>query len=151
MLVVLSLLGTLLAATATGSEALTGKMAIYNDLLGPRWSCSVGKASYFVAYAVTPGNTLHGQLYSQEGTEDSYFGYDAKRKIYWTANADSTGATESQRSPDGVTFVGTLNDGTTTSKATNAFTIDGPKRWVVRARGTAGGHPYDVTATCLRS
>jgi hypothetical protein len=151
MIIALTLLGALLASTTTDGETLTGTMAIYNDLLGARWTCSMGTATYFAAYTVAPGNTLHGHLYSKNGAEDAYFGYDAQRKRYWTGNADSTGATESQRSADGVTFVGILNDGATTSKATNVFTISSAHKWVVRARGSAGGHPYDVTATCLRS
>lgn len=151
MIIALTLLGTLLASTAPGGGPLTGKMAIFNDLLGARWTCSMGKATYFATYSAAAGNTLHGHLYSKDSMEDAYLGYDAHRKLYWTANADSTGATESQTSVDGVTFVGTLNDGTATSRATNIFTIDGAHKWIVRARGSAGGHPYDVTVTCLRN
>jgi hypothetical protein len=151
MIIAVSLIGGLLASTATAGETLTGKMAIYDDLLGAPWTCSMGTATYFAAYTVVPGNALHGHLYSKDGTEDAYFGYDAQHNVYWTSNADSTGATEAQRSPDGVTFTGTLNDGTATSNATNVFTITGAHKWVVRARGSAGGHPYDVTATCLRN
>lgn len=151
MIVALTLLGALLASAATGGEALTGKMAIYDELLGAQWTCTLGTATYFAAYTVAPGNTLHGHLSSKSGTEDAYFGYDAHRKLYWTANADSTGATESQTSADGVTFVGSLNDGTTSSRATNIFTISNAHKWVVRARGSADGHPYDVTASCRRS
>jgi hypothetical protein len=150
MIVALSLFGALLASTAAPGETLTGKMAIYNALLGAPWSCSVGPVSYSAAYTVAPGNVLHGELTAKDGTEDTYFGYDAKRSVYWTANADSTGATESQTSADGVTFGGAFNDGTSTSNATNVFTIEGPSKWTVHAQGSAGGHPFDVTATCLR-
>jgi hypothetical protein len=150
MIIALTLLGALLASTTTGSERLTGKMAIYNDLLGARWTCTLGTATYFAAYTAARGNTLHGHLYSKDQTEDEYFGYDAQRKLYWISSADSTGATESQTSVDGMTFVGTLNDGRTTTRATNIYTIHGAHKWVVHARGSAGGHAYDVTATCLR-
>ena len=150
MMVAVLFLGALLASPATGDAMLTGKMAIYNDLLGARWTCAIGKITYFADYTVAPGNALHGHLSSGDGTEDTYFGYDTKRKVYWSDNADSTGATESQMSADVQTFVGTLNDGRTTSKATNVITITSARKWVIRARGTAGGHPYDVTATCLR-
>jgi hypothetical protein len=146
----IALFGALSASAALGAETLTGKMAIYEDLLGTRWTCSLGTASYFAAFTAAAG-TLHGRLYSKDSTEDAYFGYDAARKLYWTDSADSTGATESQTSADGVTFVGTLNDGSTTSRATRVFTITSAHKWVVRARGSAGGHSYDVTATCLRS
>ncbi|HLI96738.1 MAG TPA: hypothetical protein VKT72_11720 [Candidatus Baltobacteraceae bacterium] len=86
-----------------------------------------------------------------ESSEDAYFGYDAQRKLYWTDDADSTGATESQTSANGVTFAGTLNVGNTTSEATRVFTISSAHKWIVRARGSASGHPYDVTARCLRN
>ncbi len=151
MITALSLLGALLASTATGGDTLTGKMAIYGDLLGARWTCTLGTATYFAKYTLAPGNTLHGHLYSQHGTEDAYFGYDARRKLYWTDNADSTGATQSQTSADGVTFLGTLRSGSTTSKTANVVKIDSVHKWLVRARGFVGGHSYDVTATCLRN
>ena len=150
MMVAVLFLGALLASPATGDAMLTGKMAIYNDLLGARWTCAIGKITYFADYTVAPGNALHGHLSSNDGTEDTYVGYDTKHSVYWSDNADSTGATESQMSADVQTFVGTLNDGRTTSKATNVMTITSARKWVIRARGTAGGHPYDVTATCLR-
>ncbi len=151
MIVALTFLGALFASTASGAQTLTGKMVIYNDLLGARWTCTLGNVTYFAAYTIAPGNTLHGHLYSNDSTEDAYFGYDAQRELYWTDGADATGATESQTSANGVTFVGTLNDGITTSKATRVFTISSTHKWVVRARGAAGGKPYDVTATCLRN
>jgi hypothetical protein len=150
MMRALTLVGVLLASTAADGGTFTGKMAIYHDLLGTRWTCTIGTTTYFAAYTVEPGNTLHGHLYSKDSSEDAYYGYDAQRKLYWTASADSTSATESQTSVDGVTFVGTLNDSGTTSKATNIFMINGAHKWVVRARGSAAGHPYNVTATCLR-
>ncbi len=150
MMTALSLVGVLLASTATGGGSFTGKMTRYDDLLGTRWTCTIGTTTYFAAYTVGPGNTLYGHLYSKDSSEDAYYGYNPQRKLYWTASADSTGATESQTSVDGVTFLGTLNDGGAMSKATNVLMIRGAHKWVVRARGSAGGHPYDVTATCLR-
>lgn len=134
-----------------GAGELTGKMVAYSDLLGGPWTCSLGSSTYSAAYSLGPGNTLHGHLYSKDSSEDEYLGYDAQRKLYWIGSADSDGATESQTSADGVTFVGTLNDGGTNSKATNVYTITSTHKWVVRARGTAGGNPYDVLATCVRT
>ena len=129
---------------------LAGKMAAFNDLLGAKWTCTLGKFTYYAEYNVA-GSTLHGHLYSKGSSEDTYYGYDAQHKRYWIDSADSTGATESQTSTDGLTFVGTLFDGTTTSKATNIYTLSSPHKWIVRAKGSAGGSPYDVTATCVRS
>ncbi|HLI96739.1 MAG TPA: hypothetical protein VKT72_11725 [Candidatus Baltobacteraceae bacterium] len=54
MIGALTLLGALLASTATGAQTLTGKMAIYDNLLGARWTCTLGKATYFAAYR-SPG------------------------------------------------------------------------------------------------
>lgn len=150
MIAALTLLAALSSSTAGGGEMLSGKMAIYNDWLGARWTCRLGSAMYFAAYNIAPGNTLHGHLYSKDSSEDTYFGYDSQRKVYWTDIADFAGETESQTSADGVTFAGTFNDGTSTTKASNTFTMSGTHKWIVRARGTSGGHPYDVTATCLR-
>ncbi len=150
MMTALTLAGVLIGSTAAGAGSFTAKMSIYNDLLGARWTCTLGTAKYFAAYDIGPGNTLHGHLYSQDSTEDAYYGYDARRKLYWTVSADSTGATESQTSFDGVTFLGTLSDGGTVSKATNVLVINGARKFVVRARGSAGGHPYNVTAPCMR-
>ncbi len=139
-----------LPAVADG-EMLTGKMAMYRDLLGAPWTCTLGTSKYVAAYSAMPANTLHGHLYSKDSSEDEYFGYDPKRKLYWTDSADSNGATESQTSLDGVTFVGTLNDGSATSKSTNVYTIGNTHKWTVRARGSSAGQPYDVSATCVRT
>ena len=138
------------ALPVAAGETLTGKMAKYHDLLGAPWTCTLGTATYYAAYSIGPGNTLHGHLYSKDSSEDTYYGYDAQRKLYWIDSSDSTGSVMSQTSADGVTFVGTLNDGSATTKATNAYTISSAHKWTVRASGTAGGHPYDVTATCRR-
>jgi hypothetical protein len=148
-LFVLTLLATSQARAET--NALTGKMSMYNVLLAGTWSCSAGGSTYSAMYVVAPGNALHGHLSSQQGSEDAYFGYNAATHRYWTVNDDSNGATEAQTSADGVTYAGTLNDGTTTSKATNVFTIVNPRKWTVHASGTAGGKPYDLIATCVRA
>lgn len=129
---------------------LTGKMSLYNYLLKGKWSCAAGGSTYFATYVVAPGNALHGHLYSAQGSEDAYYGYNAATHRFWAANVDSTGAIESQTSADAVTYSGTLFDGKTTSKATNVFTMVSPRRSTVRARGTAGGHPYDLIGTCDR-
>ena len=43
---------------AAGGETLTGKMAIYRDLLGAPWTCTLGTAKYFAAYSAMPANVL---------------------------------------------------------------------------------------------
>ncbi|HLJ83586.1 MAG TPA: hypothetical protein VKT51_05380 [Candidatus Eremiobacteraceae bacterium] len=130
--------------------ALTAKMSRDNYLLAGKWSCSGGGGTYFAEYSVAPGNSLHGHLYSAQGSEDVYLGYSDAAHRYWTASVDSAGAIESQTSADGVTYVGTLFDGKTTSKATNVYTVVNSRRWTVHARGTASGQPYDLIATCVR-
>ena len=129
--------------------ALTGKMTNYNALLGGEWTCSAMGATYYANFDVAPGNTLHGRLYSKNGSEDTYYGYDAKGKLYWIDDADSNGATEWLTSTDGLTYAGTLNSAGSITKASDVETL-GAKTWILRARGTAGGQPYDVTATCRR-
>lgn len=74
----LLLLSTTPAVAGTG--ALTGKMAMYGDLLGRPWTCTLGSSTYSAAYSVGPSNTLHGHLYSNDSSEDEYLGYDAQRK-----------------------------------------------------------------------
>ena len=149
MLAVIALLATLVASNG-GEEALTGQMAMYNNLLNGPWTCTMGSATYKAWYHASAGNTLHGNLWSNDSSEDEYAGYDAQRKVYWLASADTTGATESQTSADGVTYDGTINDGTKSSKATNIYTIDSAHKFTVQARGSMGGKPYDVTVTCTR-
>jgi hypothetical protein len=144
------------ALVATGpsnaaSTALTGKMSLYNYLLVGEWSCKGGGGAYAAGYTLAPGNALHGHLYSAQGSEDAYFGYSSAAHRYWTVSADSNGATESQTSVDGATYTGKLNDGKTTSNATNVITMVSGKRWTIHARGTAGGQPYDLTVTCERA
>jgi hypothetical protein len=144
----------LLVATGPSDAAstlLTGKMTLFNYQLAGRWTCKGGGATYFAEYGLGPGNTLHGHLYSAQGSEDTYFGYSAASHRYWSVSADSNGATESQASADGHTYTGKLYDGKTTSNATNVITMVNPERWTVRARGTAGGQAYDFIATCDRT
>jgi hypothetical protein len=148
-LFILTLLAT--SQARAGSNVLTGKMSIYNVLLAGTWSCSADGSTYSAVYAVAPGNALHGHLYSAHGSEDAYFGYNLATHRYWTVNDDSSGATETQTSSDGAAYTGTLNDGSATSKATNVFTIVNSRKWTVHAKGTAGGKPYDLTATCVRA
>jgi hypothetical protein len=146
----LAAIGTSNAASNAASTALTGKMSLYNYLFEDKWSCKGGGGTYSAEYVLAPGNKLHGHLYSAQGSEDAYFGYGDTAHRFWTVSADSNGATESQTSADGVTYTGKLNDGKTTSNATNVMTMVGAKRWTVRARGTADGRPYDFVATCER-
>ena len=144
---VVALFGTVRADAAPNT--LTAKMSRDSYLLAGK-SCSGGGATYFAEYSVAPGNALHGHLYSAQGSEDAYLGYNDAAHRYWTASVDSSGAIESQTSADGVTYTGTLFDGKTTSKATNVYTVVSSRRWTVHARGTAAGHPYDLIATCVR-
>ncbi|HTU80898.1 MAG TPA: hypothetical protein VMF61_02150 [Candidatus Acidoferrales bacterium] len=147
-----AILAFLFVLRVAGDAAPTGTMAMYGNLPGAPWTCSLGGATYSAVYSAVPGsNTLHGHLYSKGSSEDEYLGYDPKLKLYWIVSADSNGATESQTSRDGVTFTGTLNDGGATTKAANTYTMSGAHKWTVRARGTAGGQPYDVLATCVRN
>jgi hypothetical protein len=132
-------------------SALTGKMTPYNYLLNGKWTCTGGGSTYFAAYTVAPGNALHGHLYSPQGSEDAYFGYRDATHRFWTVDVDSTGATGIQTSADGVTYTGTLFDGKSTSKTTNVFTKVSARRWTVHARGSAGGQPYNLIATCVRT
>ena len=137
--------------SSAASTALTGKMSVYNYLLEGKWSCKGGGSAYSAEYAVAPGNRLHGHLYSAQGSEDAYFGYNDTAHRFWTVSADSNGASESQGSVDGVTYTGKLNDGKMTSNATNVITMVSSRRWTVRARGTEGGQPYDLVVTCVRT
>lgn len=133
------------------STALAGKMRSYNYLLTGKWSCRAAGSTYAAEYALGPGNTLHGHLYSAQGSEDAYFGYSDPAHRFWTVSADSNGATESQTSVDGVTYTGKVSDGKATSNATNVITEMSPRRWTMHARGTSGGQPYDLIATCERT
>ncbi|HEX3370688.1 MAG TPA: hypothetical protein VHS56_14005 [Candidatus Cybelea sp.] len=133
------------------STALTGKMNLYNYLLKGKWSCKAGTSAYSAEYLLAPGDTLHGHLYSAQGSEDTYFGYNVAAHRYWTVSADSNGATESQTSVDGITYTGKLNDGKTLSNTTNIITMVSSKRWTIHARGAEGGQPYDLIVTCERT
>jgi hypothetical protein len=140
-----------MARVEAGPAALAGKMSLYNYLLNGKWNCTAAGSTYYAAYVVAPGNALHGHLYSAQGSEDAYFGYNKATHRFWTTSVDSTGAIGSQTSLDGASYSGTLFDGTSTSKARSLFTMVSPREWTIRARGTAGGQPYDLVATCRRA
>lgn len=113
-----------------------------------KWSCKGGGSFYSAEYVLAPGNKLHGHLYSAQGSEGAYVGYSDAVHRFWTVSADSNDAIESQMSADGVTYTGKVNDGKSTSIATNLITMVNPRRWTVHARGMADGQPYNLIATC---
>ncbi|HEY1656200.1 MAG TPA: hypothetical protein VGF86_13930, partial [Candidatus Tumulicola sp.] len=89
--VVCAVLLTCLAAFAPARAAggpLTGKMALFNYLIGGTWSCSTkmsamdghagGNGRSTVTFDVVPGNVFHDHVASAHYADDDYFGFDAK-------------------------------------------------------------------------
>ncbi len=96
-------------------QNLTGKMAIFNYLLGAPWTCRLvspdGKPSgdfdVTITFEVVASNVLHSHITSPQWFADSYFGFDAKNKIYYRSEAGSFGGAMRQTSVDGIVFSGT--------------------------------------------
>lgn len=101
---------------ASAAESLTGKMAMYNYVVGGTWKCDIHVPAIGSHPAVTnhnsetfdvaPGNILHGHTLSAVSVGDDYIGYYAKAGMYWYQTMDSAQLFGWLVSRDGMTFRG---------------------------------------------
>lgn len=97
--------------------ALTGKMTIFNYLVGGTWQCTVtttvagGSSPTSVTstetYDVVPEeNVLHAHTIASNDNSDSYYGYSNEAQAYWHSAIESHGSMAYSVSRDGVAFEG---------------------------------------------
>lgn len=126
-----SVLSAAVADAQTGAT-LSGKMASFNYLFGPAWSCTVsvpamgGQPAQTVQSTVTfdavPGNVLHVHVVDKMSNGDQYFGYSTQRNMYWSASANSMGMSAMQMSADGKTYAGSAPMGASSASIRDTYT-----------------------------
>ena len=139
---------------------LTGEMAPFNGLLGGPWSCSTvmgamdGQPAQTQAatltFDVVGGNVLHDRVSAADYSDDDYFGYSPKMKMYWSVSADSLGNHGSAASTDGKTYTGTTYMGHATMSITSTYTMAGPGKSTVHEVISMGGQQQTIDSTCTR-
>ncbi len=113
---------------ASGAS-LTDKMAIYNPLLGPEWTCThqIGnqlpqKDSGTLSFIVAPKNVLEIVVSGPDFAARNFIGFDAKSNQYWRTEMGVFGGILRETSIDGVNFSG-LNIGGPQAKGSEPFPI----------------------------
>lgn len=115
VLMVASFGGTSAGTIAHGS--LTGKMAMFNYVLGGQFDCHEYQPLLAsVVQHINPSatrfeaessNTLYWRTRWNSYTSDAYLSYDQNLRLYWLVVADSKGGAGWFTSRDGATFSGT--------------------------------------------
>ena len=130
ILAIASLIGQSTPAQAQ-SAALTGEMVYGNDLIGGPWSCTTAIPAMMgqpartdqvtLTFDVVPGNVLHDHVSGIVYSDDDYFGYSPKMKMYWSASADNLGNNGSATSTDAKTYTGTSSMGSMTMSVSSTY------------------------------
>ncbi len=101
------------APVPASSLALTGRMAIYNPLLGAPWTCThqTGnqppvKDAGTVTFVVAPQNVLEIVVSGPGFAARNFIGFDAKSNEYWRTEMGVFGGIMRETSSDGVNFSG---------------------------------------------
>lgn len=144
----------------TPTTALTGKMDMFNYLLGTTWRCQsrtvdtngrvVRTSQTTATFDVVPPNALHVHLVSDTLTSDEYFGYVPDVGGYWSSIANSAGLSMTQASPDGVTFDGSTTLGSSKISLRSIYTKNDDTHASVRQISTVNGVQQDSSGTCTR-
>ena len=168
VLLVLSIPSSLLAQSAgrqsvetTRSQVLTGKMTVFNYLLGRPWACrpkpdsttlqtAPPELALTVTFDVVSSNVLHLHATSSQSFSDSYFGFDSKNNIYYRSEAGSYGGAMRETSKDGENFTGTsITPAGMIATVRDAFKGDVASRTVVSVV-SFNGNDQTLTLVCTR-
>lgn len=108
-------------APSSLSGPLTGKMAIYNSLLGPPWACMTQLPAMLdqpphtetasVTFTNAPRNVLAIEVSGTQFAARNFIGFDAKSNQYWRTEMGVYGGIMRETSADGVNFSGTSTMG----------------------------------------
>ncbi len=159
MLAVALLVGVSTPARAADG-ALTGEMAAFNYLLGGPWNCSTVMGAMdgqpaqteqaTLTFDAVAGNVLHDRVSGANYSDDDYFGYSPKMKMYWSVSADSLGNHGSAASTDGRTYTGTTYMGHTSMNVVTTYTMAGAGKSTMHEVISIGGQQQTIDSTCTR-
>jgi ketosteroid isomerase-like protein len=116
-------------AAASSGGSLTGKMDMYNPLLGNPWTCThqLGnqppqKDAATVTFVIAPQNVLEIVISGPDFAARNFIGFDAKSNQYWRTEMGVFAGILRETSNDGVNFSG-LNLGGPQARGTEPFPI----------------------------
>ena len=104
------------SSPAAAEVALSGKMVLFNYLMGSTWNCSVSRpalgkspakaTSFSATFHIVRDNIVHEHDVSVHAFGDDYFGYRQKDNWYWHIGASSEGVITEAYSRDANTYFG---------------------------------------------
>ncbi len=114
---------------SSAAGALTGRMAMYNPLLGAPWTCTrqAGREppqpqAGTVRFVTAPRNVLEIVVSGPEFAARSYIGFDASSSQYWRTEMGVFGGIMRETSSDGINFSG-LNLGGPQARGRPTFPV----------------------------
>lgn len=146
------------ASPAQAAGELTGKMAMYNYLVGS-WNCSdkstvMGKTytgPSTVTVEVVPNNAFHDHVSAANYSGDDYFGYDDQGGTFWNSSAGNWGDRSWASSKDGVTYTGTSWRGASPGmNSVSVYTKAGDGKFTLHSVTTGGGHTITSDIDCTK-
>ena len=161
-------LATIMLSASLGGAALadsppstlTGKMAVFNYLLGTAWQCDsrtldtngkvVRTTKSTVMFDTAPSNTLHFHVLSDKVSTDQYIGYVADVDGYWSTLSNSAGISMLQTSSDGKNFDGSTTLGSTKVYLSTTYTKVDDSHASVKMISTINGRQEESDGTCSR-
>lgn len=138
------------AQAQTSTQTLTGKMAVYNYLLGAPWTCTSPGGSSMVTFDVVGPATMHVHVAAPPYVADSYYGYTSQGDSYWGTTADSNGMASSERSADGNTYSGTATAAGASAPIQHIFAKVSDKHSTTRSTITINGKQQVIDTDCTR-
>jgi hypothetical protein len=137
------------ASTVNAANSLTGKMSMYNYLVGT-WACEATGAGaekqtspalhVLEIYSVAEGNTLHLHFAARGNEADGFIGH---RGAFWYSSVDNQGGHQFGLSDDGATYRGFIWLGDDTSHKSGIMMtqrkLDENKRTKTGVRAMDGG------------
>ncbi len=117
------------AVQTSAATSFSGKMGIYNALLGEPWTCTHQAGNQpptteagTVTFVVAPQNVLEIVVSGPNFAARNFIGFDAKSSQYWRTEMGVFGGILRETSSDGVNFSG-LNLGGPQAKGSAPFPI----------------------------
>lgn len=156
--VVLSLL--VVQSPVRAADALTGKMAMFNYLLGGAWTCSTkvpamnGRRSHLdastIQFDVAPMNVLHDHVSASDYAGDDYFAFDPKSNMYWNGSLGSTGNHGYASSTNGNVYSGLSWSGKNPENVTTRYTKVNANLVKTHVTTVNGGREDTIDSVCSR-
>ena len=151
--------GHSISASGSGPASLAGKMAMYNPLLGPPWTCATQlstpgaqpqQQTSTVSFTATSQNVLHIEVSSPQFAAHSFVGFDSKSNQYWRTEMGVFGGIMRETSADGTNFSGKSTMGETWEPVRSVLTTVQADGSSSDTEWTRNGIELTFTSRCMR-